>query len=456
MIGMNRIRKGIGLLTLGVGLAFLGGCDAVDELLVVSNPTELQEGAVNDAALIPILVNSVEGAMVDAYSYRIVWIGSMFTDEQITGVNWEQTARLSERIVRFDEGDADGMFSDLHDLRAMADSVVGRFRGGLLANADSNWRTAYALAYSGYSYIFLADQMCASNLNVGEVIYQPLELYAMAVDRLEDALSVAGAAGRADIQNLARVGLARAHLNLGNYGQVVTYATQVDQDFQWWIQYADMSNQDAPGNNMFTNVSGSNHRIGVHPHFLAGGPDNFLKNDLEPFLTDPRVQHYPYWRLGHNVLSPLYTPYAGLRYSGYNGQTIASGGQPADFDRGDDMLMADYLEARHHMWEAIDAQGSDPVGVLAFVNERRAYGNQDPVNLSGKDLTMELRDQRGRDLFLGGYRMGDLRRWLRNGDDMFPSGPHPTAEWGTYGDATCYPIPVEEYEGNPNLNKPGG
>jgi hypothetical protein len=72
MIGMKRIRKGMGLLTLGVGLAFLGGCDAVDELLVVSNPTELQEGAVNNAALIPILVNSIEGAMVDALDYYVI------------------------------------------------------------------------------------------------------------------------------------------------------------------------------------------------------------------------------------------------------------------------------------------------------------------------------------------------------------------------------------------------
>lgn len=455
MIGMKKFRRGVGLLTLGVGLAFLGGCDAMDELLVVSNPSQLDEGSVNDPSLIPILVNSVEGALVDAYDYRIVWIGSMFTDEQITGVNWEQTARLSQRIVHFTEGDADGMFSDLHDLRAMADSVVGRFKGGLMENATSDWRTAYAQTMAGYSYIFLADNMCESTLNVGETIYQPLELYGMAVDRLEDGLTMAGAAGDSDIQDLARTGLARAHLNLGNYSQVVSYATAVSTGFEWWIQYAGIDNQDAPGNNMWSNVSGSNHRIGVHPHFLAGGPDNFLKNDLEPFLTDPRVQHYPYWRTGHNVLSPLYTPYQGLRYSGYNGQDIASGGQPAVFERGDDLLMADYLSVRHDMWEAINAQGSDAAGVLAFVNERRAFGNQAATTLSGSALTMELRDQRGRDLFLGGFRFPDLRRWLRGGTDMFPSGPHPTEEWGQYGTATCYPIPVEEYEGNPNVNKPG-
>ena len=452
MIGLNRIRRGAGVLALGAGLTVLGGCD---NLLTVSNPSQLQEGAVNDPALIPVLVNSVEGAMVDALDYYQIWIGSMFTDEQITGVNWEATARLSQRIVRYDEGDADGMFSNLHDLRAMADSVVGRFKGGLLEGATSDWRTAYAQTYAGYGYIMLGDNMCESTVNVGETIYGPLDMYEFAVERLEDALQMAGAAGDSDIQNLARAGLARAHLNLGNYAQAACYGAQVSAGFQWWIQYAGDDNQDAPGNNMFSNVQGANHRIGVHPHFLAGGPENWLKKDLEPFLTDPRVQHYPYWRTGHNALSPLYTPYQGLRYSGYNGETIADGGQPAEYTRGDDILLADELSARHDMWEAIDAQGSDAAGVLAFVNERRAVGHQDPVTLSGQALTMELRDQRGRDLFLGGFRLADLRRWLRGGTDMFPSGVHPTVEWGQYGDATCFPMPVEEYEGNPNINKPG-
>jgi hypothetical protein len=455
MVDLRSLRWGIGLLTLGVGLASLGGCDAADNLLEVSNPAELQEGDVNDAALIPILVNSVEGAMVDALDYYQIWIGSMFTDQQVTGVNWEQTARLSQRIVEYDEGDADDIFSNLHDLRAMADSTVGRFKGGLLENASSDWRTAYAQAYAGYGYMMLADNMCASTFDVGKTIFQPLDIYTMAVERFEDALSIAGAAGDVDIQDLARVGLARAHLNLGDYSQVVSYAQQADTGFEWWIQYAGDDNQDAPGNNMFTNISGANHRIGVHPNFLAGGPDNFLKNDLEPFLTDPRVQHRPNWRTGHNALSPLYTPYQGLRYSGYNGATIATGGEPAEFTRGDDILLADHLEARHHMMEALDALGSDEAGVLAFVNERRAVGNQAAVNLSGSALTMELRDQRGRDLFLGGFRLGDLRRWLRRGSDMFPTGTHPVEEWGSYGTATCFPIPVAEYEGNPNINKPG-
>jgi hypothetical protein len=442
------------VLALGIGSTVLGGCDLVDKLLEVSNPSQLPEGAANDPALIPILVNSVEGAMLNAYPYWIAWTGSMFTDEQTTGSNWEPWARLSQRIVRWDESPAHGMFSKLHQLRHMADSVAGRFRNGLLEGYSSDWRYAYALAYAGYGYIFLADIMCESTIDVGETIYGPTELYGIAVERLTEALQVAGAAGASDIQNLARVGLARAHLNLGHYNEVVTYATAVDAGFERWLQYAPTLSE-APSNYMYRLVSGQNHAIGVHPHFLAGGPHKFLQNDLEPYLTDPRVQHYPYWRTGHNALSPLYTPYQGLRYSGHNGQTIASGGQPAEFQADDDILIADKLSAMHDAWEAIDAMGNDPDGVLAFVNTRRAVGNQPAVNLTGQALTMELRDQRGRDLFLAGFRLGDLRRWLRGGTDMFPSGTHPTAEWGLYGTATCFPIPLAEYEGNPNINKPG-
>jgi len=435
---------------------WMGACDAIDSLLSVDNPSQLMEEQANDPALVPILVNSMAGAMVGTFDYTVVWVGQMFTDESIGGVNWESTMRLSQRIVQYFETDPNNRFAALHNVRAMSDSVAGRFRNGMLENPGSDWRMAFALAYAGYGYIFLADIMCEATVQVSEKIYQPLELYEIAVERFAEALQVAQAANHSQVANLARVGLARAHLNLGNYAQAQTYASQVDEGFKWWVQYAGQDNLDAPGNNMFTNISGANHRIGVHPVFLAGGPGNWMTQNLQAHLTDPRLQHWPRWRTGHNQASPLYTPYQTLRYSGYNGQTIASGGQPAAFTRGDDVLLADKLEARHIYWEAVDAQGSDPAGVLGFVNERRAAGNQPAVSLSGKPLTMELRRQKGIDTYLGGIRQGDLRRWLRLGDDMFPSGPHPVPGWDFYGDATCLPLPRWEYEGNPNIRYTGG
>jgi hypothetical protein len=75
----------------------------------------------------------------------------------------------------------------------------------------------------------------------------------------------------------------------------------------------------------------------------------------------------------------------------------------------------------------------------AFINERRAVGNQGVFE--GTDMAAELRDQRRRDFFLDGHRLGDLRRYIAlYGVDYFPSGEHPNnAEWGwgSYGTDTC-------------------
>ncbi len=108
-------------------------------------------------------------------------------------------------------------------------------------------------------------------------------------------------------------------------------------------------------------------------------------------------------------------------------------------------------------------QSGNDAAVLTFVNTRRAFGNQAAlVGVTGQALRTELRNQRARDLFMGGFRLGDLRRWTRydvgngqqTGGSYFPTGAHPNSEWGDYGAWTCYPIPLDEYTGNPNLTAP--
>lgn len=451
---MNNLRPRAGRLALFAVLAsvgFLAACDAVDNLLEVTNPARIPEESLDQRKLIPILMNSVVGEFQEAYADPFIWRGSMFTDEQVTGINWEATARLNQRITQYDEGDPDFMFSALSSARAMADSVAGRLRN-MLDEPNSDERLAKALNYGGYSYILLGDAMCEATINMGAEIYQPLDLYAFAVDRLEEALDVARAAGSTDMENLALVGLSRAHLNLGNWDQVQAYATQVDEGFVWWVEYAEDARAD---NTMYARITGANHSLGVHPRFLNGayGPDV-----PEAQQTDPRIQHFVEGRRGHNQLSILYTPYQSLPYSGYNGETLAEGGEPLLYERGTDIMMASQLEAMHHYWEAVGQESGVTLGLLDFINDRRAVGNQGTFVGTGEAALSELREQRARDLFLGGFRLGDLRRWDRQGIDdpehQFPTGVHPTTEWGSYGDATCFPMPIEEYQGNPNISDP--
>jgi len=442
-----QFRRSAVLLTVGLSLA---ACGTVDRLLEATNPASVREDQLDDASLTTVLVNSVIGALGAWYADPFIWRGSMFTDEQITGINWEQTARLNLRVVRFDEGDADGMFSAASRYRFIADSVTGRLRN-LLETPNSDKRLALVLAHSGYSYVLMAEVMCEATINIGSEIYSPKQLAEFAYPRFEEAITVAQAAGDQSIVNLARTGLARAALLAGDKAKAMSAAKDVPASFTWWVEYK----QDVVNNPLNGYVTGANHAIGVAPAFLNG---TFGTQNLVATQTDPRVQHTKDWSLGHNRLTKLYKPYQSLPYSGYNGQTLATGGKPILYEQGTDIKLASGLEAMHDYYEAAGPTGTGPMGTtLEFVNSRRAFGNQTPVNLSGADLMAELRAQRGKDMFLGGQRLGDLRRWKAAGvGDFFPSGPHPNEQWGLYGDATCYPLPSSEYEGNPNIKYTGG
>ncbi len=448
---MTRVTSFFRLVLLLILPVAAAGCDSLDELLVANNPERIAEDGLNDPLLVEVLTNSVVGGFSAMYDDPFIWRGSMFTDEQITGINWESTARLSQRLVQYDEGDPDLMFSSISRVRALADSVSGRFRT-LIDDASSSGSMATALVYAGYSHIMMGDAMCGAVFDVGETILDRSQIYARGVPRLEEALTVARAAGRGDLANLARVGLARTHLNLGQNDEAVRYATDVPEDFVHWVEYEQTSSS---GTNLvlWSRINGGNHSLGVHPKFLNGP---FGTQDIVEGQTDPRVQHTTSWSLGHNRLTQLYKPFQSLPFSGFNGETIAEGGAPPFYDRGTDIKLASGLEALHHLYEAAGPDAMGPAGsTLEFVNARRAFGKQDPVDLSGSELMAELREQRARDLYMGGFRLGDLRRWLANGTgDFFPRGTHPTTEWGAYGNATCFPLPLEEYEGNPNLTKP--
>lgn len=115
-------------------------------------------------------------------------------------------------------------------------------------------------------------------------------------------------------------------------------------------------------------------------------------------------------------------------------------------EQGTHVRFASGLEARY-----IVAEVEGPTAeTLLFINERRAVGDQDPVVLAGDAMMAELREQRRRDFYLTGHRLGDLRRYAAQGTDFFPTGTWPHSEQ-TYGTDTCFPIPLSELNSNPNL-----
>lgn len=448
---MKAIRRGVVTLLAGATLG-LASCDTVDRLLEAENPAAIGEGQLDSEALIGVLVNSTIGALSAGYDDPFIWQGSMFTDEQVTGINWEGTARLNLRVVQYDGAGPPDVFNWASRFRFMADSVSGRLRS-LLKEPAKDRRMALVLAHAGYSYTLMAEIMCEATINVGDKIYSPKELAQLAIPRFEEAITIATAVGSSatDVLNLARVGLARAALLTGDKAKVMSAAQQVPENFVWWVEYL----VNVQSNVMQGRVTGTNHALGVHPRFLNG---TFGTQNLRTGQTDPRIQHTVSWTTGHNQLTKLYKPYQSLPYSGYNGAVIATGGTPILYEQSTDIKLASGLEARHHYYEAAGPTGTGPNGsTLDFVNARRTFGKQTTAALTGDALMSELREQRARDMYLGGFRLGDLRRWAAAGitdpRQTFPTGTHPNPEWGPYGNATCYPIPLSEYIGNPNIKR---
>lgn len=448
-VGGRKVAR-LGFLAVLALVLTLSSCDRLDDIIRAQNPAQIAEEELNDPTLATVLVNSVLGALSAPamYAGTVTWNSSLLTDEQVTGINDEQTARVNERRVRYDQHTAN--FGNISRYRFLADSVAGRLRN-IVPNPAADGRLALILAHSGYGYNFLGEFMCEATINVGAELYTPVQLFEMAIPRFEEAIQIATAANDQTALNLARTGLARAALNAGQKAKAQAAARDVPLNFVVWVEYT----QGIVTNPFQARVTGANHNLGVHPRFLNG---EWLQQGIVATQTDPRIQHMPNHRTGHNGRSPLYTPYAPLRFSSYTGRTIAAGAPaPLLFTQSDNIQLASGLEAMHHYYAAAGPDATGPRGTtLEFVNERRAFGNQAPVNLSGEPLMSELREQRARDTYLGGFRLGDLRRYEReNINDprhVFPTNPHPVPGW-SYGDATCFPLPLAEYVGNPNIRR---
>src|SRR5688572_2563768 len=228
MTRLQVFSRGAAVLAVGLMVGAVS-CSSVDELLEAENPGAIDESQLDDAALIPVLTNSVVGALQAMYDDPLIWVGSMITDEQVSGINWEQTARVSQRILAYNIGDANSMFGTLSRYRFLADSITSRFRT-LLADPTKDRNMALVLAHAGYAYTLMGEYMCEATINVGEKIYTPKELAQLAIPRFEEAITVATALGGASgdsLRNLARVGLARAALLAGDKAKVMSAAAQV-------------------------------------------------------------------------------------------------------------------------------------------------------------------------------------------------------------------------------------
>jgi hypothetical protein len=424
-----RLRRAVAIAVLGIALP-LGACN---ELLSVENPGAIQDGQLNDPVLGETIVQSVVSDFQQMYG-DLAYYSAVITDEAVTGHNFETIKEMDLRIAKPNNNTLNSdIYTPLQRARFAGDSLTGRLRAIFGDSASRSLGMARALAYAGYSNMLLGEFMCEAPVDPASASLGWDELMHRALERYDEAISVAiafkdgGASAAADsIIYLASVGAARASLNLGSFPEAISYASAVPAEFQFVVPHS--TEKSYMENPFYAATTGNNRNLGVDAAFRE--------------LHDRRIRHTTNSRTGHNGLTLLWTPY----------QPESFGGRTPDdsvgFEKTTSIRFSSGLEARYIVAEAEGATQE----TVDFINERRKVGDPAATDITlADDVMAELRDQRRRDFYLDGHRLGDLRRYIKlYSIDEFPSGPHPNAEWGNYGTLQCYPLPDNETIGNPN------
>jgi starch-binding outer membrane protein, SusD/RagB family len=439
------------LLLLGAMLTGAVGCN---DFLRAENPGAIEQEDVGNPAYTTLLVNGVIGEFQPAFT-SVALHSAVLTDELSNWHGFVDYIEIDRRAITYQTGTYSGaVYIPLHMTRFAADTTAVLLQKFLGAAAQSDTRLARVYAYGGYAYTLLAEQMCASPISRSRA-YTPDELFGFALDRFTSTITVAQAArnsaaaitpattastaevARADsLINLARVGSARALLNLNRKTEAAAMAALVPAGFEFRVYHSANSARE------------------TNPFYGAGsgGPNaQWIGVTYTPFetISDPRAPHSaaPEKMQQDQALAP-HSPLAFSTYSGtVNG---------ADFTQAASVRFASGLEAQYIVAEAQGNTGTN----VAFVNGRRSIGGLAPlVAPTDAQYFAALREQRMIDLWLAGYRLGDLRRYKRyQGVDLYPSGayrgPSNLALPPEFGNVECWPIPLSEYNGNPNLPKP--
>ncbi|HEX9938600.1 MAG TPA: hypothetical protein VGB15_15790 [Longimicrobium sp.] len=435
------VRAALAALVLAMGTA------ACNDFLQVENPGAVEEPNLNDPAYINLMQNGVVGEFQPAYSLGSYYT-SLFSDELRNHHTFVEERLIDLRQVSPENGTYGTLvYNPVHRARFLADSFSTRINVVLGDSAGRSLPLARMQAYGGYTYVMLGEWLCEIPINLG-VPNTPDQVMSMAITRFDNAIAVANAvkayansttaakAGADSIINLARVGAARAYLNMGNKAKAIEYASLVPDAFEFRSFHSENSTREnnAWYGRMSTGASGSN----------SGSLTN---TPFEALAGDPRV---PRPAAAERVMDATnaFIPNSPPSFSTYNGTAVG-----AEFTRAASVRIASGLEARY-----IVAEATGPTATtIAFVEGRRtAFGTGAQTGTAvttAENFLANLMDQRRRDFYLDGHRLGDMRRYIKLYNiNPFPTGAYPGSTTGeTYGAQTCLPVTAAEQNGNPNL-----
>ena len=391
--------------------------------LDVRNPTVIDAATFNPNTDGTTLALSAQTNFYIAFQSVSLFSG-LISDELWTGAARLQTKRLAARVfASTDDINAD-FFAPLSLAIASNKNAIGALQGGAGAATDLN--LARASMNLGFALELMAETMCAGVIQGGPQLTDT-QLLDSAITRFTNAVTVATAAGSsgASIVNTSNVGLARAYLQKGDYTKAGQTAALVPATFSInVVTSANVSTQATLGNQIYGSTVGG--------QLVA--PQRYR-------IADPRLP-VDSSRPGATLNGVKYVAQA--KFNSY----------------GDPIRLASGLEAQYIAAEAALHGTGNTGAALTLINARRAAGGQGTYGGATDSLSVisELLNQRARDFWLEGKKLGDLRRNPSvalasvltdpTSDPFYVPNKTPPA----FGSTFCAPIPPQETNANPNFS----
>ena len=401
-----------------------------------SNPGTLSAATTYVPANAQLLVNGAIGDFECAFSRYVVGSG-LFTDELSDAISNPDNFDYDRRSLKTTAGygtqtcssgnQQPAIYTTLSTARGSNDTVAAKLRGWTDAEMPTGVNRTkligQASAYAGYSLVLLGEGICSAAINAGPEL-TPAQVFAEAKSRFDSAIVAATAANDATTLNFATLGRARTLLDLGQPAAAATDAAKIAAGFIV---------------NMSTDAINVRRENWVYASINIGPP----WSTVEPISRGLTINGAP-------------DPRVAVTNTGKAGTT--SGTQVWTVDKypalNTPIPIARYAEAQFIIADAKLA-ANDITGAVAAINAVRATRPGLPAyDATGQTLAQvqtQLVEERRRELFLEGHRLGDMRRYnlpfLPAAGTPYPGGG------GVYGTQTCFPLPDIERINNPNISK---
>lgn len=420
-------------------LVGLAGCSP-DDVLTVGDPDVATPQSVADKSALPVLRTGAIGDFSLAFDANqddnVITYTGLFTDELLNAETFPTRIEVDQRSIQPVNTNLDGVFRTLQRARASARRGADAFA----ALDPTNVYRLEVLNLEAFTLVLFSEQYCngvalSTLTSDGTSVYGDnltgVQLNDRAVAIFDSVVTLAGSntsTAFATQVNLARVGKARAQLNLNLPTQAAATVASVPTAFAY--QFFHSENSTRQNNGIFL-TGAINRRFSIADR--EGGNGLPYRSDNDPRISAPRGTGSA--STGFDGTTALYLP--AVKYANRSASTTLAGGREARLIEAEAQLRAGSTGAALATLNALRTSVS---GLAPLVDAGSTAGNIDL-----------LFKERAYWMWLEGHRLGDMRRLVRqlgrSATSVFPNGTY--FKGGSFGTDVNFPLPVSE-DNNPN------